>query len=87
MRGPVVVTTPEELLALIREGVRLELAAQQPPAAEWVDTSYTAAILGRHPKTVAAMARRGELPAKRLGNQWRFRRSDLDAHLNGERVG
>ena len=36
---------------------------------------------GLHPKTVQRMARRGELPAYRLGRFWRYRISELDRWL------
>jgi excisionase family DNA binding protein len=36
---------------------------------------------GLHPKTVQRMARRGELPAYRIGRYWRFRTSELSAWL------
>jgi len=36
---------------------------------------------GLHPKTVQRMARRGELPAYRIGKYWRYRASELSAWL------
>jgi excisionase family DNA binding protein len=36
---------------------------------------------GLHPKTVQRLARRGELPAYRIGRYWRFRASELDQWL------
>jgi len=36
---------------------------------------------GLHPKTVQRMARRGTLPAYRIGRYWRFRASELSAWL------
>ena len=36
---------------------------------------------GLHPKTVQRMARRGELPAYRIGRYWRFRASELSEWL------
>ncbi len=36
---------------------------------------------GLHRKTVQRMARRGELPAFRIGRYWRFRASELSAWL------
>jgi excisionase family DNA binding protein len=80
-----VVIEVDLLRELLREVVRDEQGATLP-ANEWVRTAAAANILGRHPKTVARMARRGEIPATRLGNQWRFRRADLDAHLAGART-
>jgi excisionase family DNA binding protein len=38
-------------------------------------------LLGLHAKTVQRMARRGEIPAIRIGRYWRFRASELDAWL------
>jgi len=43
------------------------------------DSNQAAQFIRLHPKTVKRMARRGELPAFRAGNRWRFRPSDLDA--------
>ena len=34
-------------------------------------------LLGLHPKTVLRLARRGDLPAIRIGRYWRFRASRL----------
>ena len=36
---------------------------------------------GLHPKTVQRMARRGQIPAYRIGRYWRFRASELSAWL------
>jgi excisionase family DNA binding protein len=36
---------------------------------------------GLHPKTVQRMARRGELPAYRIGKYWRYRASELNHWL------
>ena len=35
-------------------------------------------------KTVYTMAQRGELPAFKVGGQWRFRRADLDAWIDAK---
>jgi excisionase family DNA binding protein len=40
-----------------------------------------ARILGRTPREVNGLARRGELRAKRMGTRWRFRREDVMAYL------
>ena len=39
---------------------------------------------GLHPKTVQNLARRGELPAYRIGRYWRYRVSELDAWLRSQ---
>jgi excisionase family DNA binding protein len=36
---------------------------------------------GLHPKSVQRMARRGQLPAYRVGRYWRYRTSELDQWL------
>lgn len=36
---------------------------------------------GLHPKTVQRMARRGDLPAYRIGKYWRYRASELSEWL------
>jgi excisionase family DNA binding protein len=35
-------------------------------------------------KTVYGMAQKGELPAFKVGGQWRFRRTDLDAWIDAK---
>lgn len=40
-----------------------------------------ACILGLHPKTLEAMARKGRVPAMKLGKRWRFRLSSLNLWL------
>ena len=35
-------------------------------------------MLGLHPKTVQRLARRGEIPAVRIGRYWRYRASALN---------
>lgn len=41
-------------------------------------------ILQLHPKTVIRFAERREIPGRKFGNRWRFKRSALDAVLNGD---
>jgi excisionase family DNA binding protein len=37
------------------------------------------------PRTIYRLIRSGELPAVRIGRQWRFRRGDLDRWLERQR--
>jgi excisionase family DNA binding protein len=37
------------------------------------------------PRTIYRLIRTGELPAVRIGRQWRFRRGDLDSWLDRQR--
>jgi len=53
------------------------------PEPLWSD-EQAADFLGVHPKTVQRMARRGELPAFRVGRFWRFRGTELDAWLRSQ---
>ena len=39
-------------------------------------------MLGLHPKTVQRLARRGDLPAVRIGRYWRFRASLLNEWID-----
>ena len=43
-----------------------------------LDNQEAAKLLNIHPKTIVQMARRGEIPAMRIGKFWRFRASALD---------
>jgi excisionase family DNA binding protein len=45
------------------------------------DVQVAALLGGLHPKTVQRMARRGQLPALRVGKYWRFRASELESWL------
>lgn len=45
------------------------------------DTQAAQFLGGLHPKTVQRMARRGDLPAYRIGRYWRFRASELSTWL------
>ena len=38
------------------------------------------------PRTIYRLIRNGELPAVRIGRQWRFRRADLDRWLERQRA-
>ena len=45
----------------------------------FLTTEEGASYLRIHPRTLARMARLGEIPAFQIGRHWRFRRVDLDA--------
>lgn len=46
-----------------------------------LDTEEAAKLLRIHPKTLRRNARRGEIPATRVGRLWRFRASVLNEWL------
>jgi len=43
-----------------------------------LDDGQAGEMLGLHPKTVQRLARRGEIPAVRIGRYWRYRASVLN---------
>ena len=45
----------------------------------FLTTEEGASYLRIHSRTLARMARLGEIPAFQIGRHWRFRRADLDA--------
>lgn len=72
---------------LVREGLapgrdltvgRLEL---RPAETEVLTTAQAAALLQTGDDVVAEMARSGELPARRVGGEWRFARAAILAWL------
>jgi excisionase family DNA binding protein len=52
----------------------------------FLTTDEVLAYLQVNLRTVYRLIKAGKLPAMRVGRQWRFRRSDIDAWLDGERV-
>ncbi len=54
---------------------------------EFLTTDEVLGYLRVNARTVYRLIRTGELPAVRVGRQWRIRRRDLDSWLNGRRVG
>ena len=42
-----------------------------------------AKYLGLHEYTVHRMAREGTIPAKRIGNRWRFKKDELEQWASG----
>jgi excisionase family DNA binding protein len=48
-----------------------------------LDSDEAAQLLKIHPKTLQRIARRGEIPGVQIGKLWRFRRSELNAWMEG----
>ena len=48
----------------------------------WVTADDVAAHLAVTPYWVREMAKRGDLPATKIGNYWRFRISEVDDAMN-----
>ncbi len=53
----------------------------------FLTTEEVLACLKVTPRTVYRLIQAGELPAVRVGRQWRFRRSDLDQWLSTRETG
>jgi excisionase family DNA binding protein len=51
----------------------------------FLTTEEVLAYLRTTPRTVYRLIRSGELPAVRIGRQWRFRRADLDQWVERQR--
>jgi excisionase family DNA binding protein len=51
----------------------------------FLTTEEVLAYLKVTPRTIYRLIRTGELPAVRIGRQWRFRRGDLDSWLDRQR--
>jgi excisionase family DNA binding protein len=51
-----------------------------------VDTDHVAALLGRHRNWVRRMAAEGELPALRLGAEWRFCPEEILGYIEARRL-
>jgi len=56
------------------------------PLPSFLTTDDVLGYLRVTPRTIYRLIRDGELPAVRIGRQWRFRRSDLDAWLERQRA-
>jgi len=65
----------------------LEILARERPLSEDVilTISEVAALLRISEKSAYKLAQAGDLPAFKVGNQWRFRRSELDAWIDSQR--
>jgi len=53
----------------------------------FLTTDEVLGYLNTTPRTIYRLIRTGELPAIRIGRQWRFRRSDLDGWVDRQRAG
>lgn len=66
------------LYIIYQGGARVDLNKEvfnPEEAAEW---------LGVHSQTVYRLLRSGELPGKKIGQQWRIHKGALEAYLKGE---
>jgi len=52
----------------------------------FLTTEEVLGCLKVNPRTIYRLIKTGELPAVRIGRQWRFSRADLDAWLDRQRT-
>jgi excisionase family DNA binding protein len=65
----------------------LEQLENRRDMAACLTTEEVLAYLNVTPRTIYRLIRTGELTAIRIGRQWRFRQSDLEAFLDRQRTG
>lgn len=52
---------------------------------EPIDSEQAARMLGVKPRTVINLAKQGKIPAFRVGDLWKFLRSDIRAYIDAQR--
>lgn len=52
---------------------------------EPLDSERAARMLGVKPRTVINLAKQGKIPAFRVGDLWKFLRSDIQAYIDAQR--
>lgn len=76
----VVTLTELELEGLLERAAAAAVAKVNTP--EVLTAEEAGELLRLHEQTIQRMAKDGVLPAHRVGREWRFRRSELLAHLS-----
>ena len=69
--------TVEELEALLAKAVAKGLAQAQPEHLEYLTLSQAAKLMAVDERTVTTYIKERELPATKLGHEWRFARQEL----------
>jgi excisionase family DNA binding protein len=82
----VVIMSADEARDFIRAVLREELRQPANVEHEFLTAEGVAELLGVHSKTVAKLVVREQLPARRLGRSYRFRRSEVVAWLEERAV-
>ena len=86
---PVIVTTPYELQALIRDAVRTEMAVLRPPreVKDVLDEKQAAAYINQKPGTLRQWRSLSRGPAyHKKGRRVLYKKNDLDAWLAAGRT-
>lgn len=77
-KSPMVVTLDvDELAALVRKEIEAALATSRPEQLEYLTLSQAAKLLAVDERTVTTYVKERELPATKLGHEWRFARQEL----------
>src|SRR5262245_34883871 len=84
--GNVLLMTADEARDLIRGVLREELHQSETIDQEFLTAEGVAELLDVHPKTVAKLVTREQLPARRIGRSYRFRRTEVLAWLEQRAV-
>lgn len=83
----VAVLSREELTAIVREAIRVELAAaHHHEEREVLTREQTAGLLQTSPATVTRYVNKDGLPALKVGSEWRFKRSEVLTWLESRAV-
>ena len=61
------------------------MAKEEPHIERPLSTSQVATLLGLSTKTVIRLAESGELPSYRVGDLWKFKRSEVEAYFDSMR--
>lgn len=85
MSTAVIVVSTDELRALVRDAVREALEGRVAEPAIWLDAKGAAELLNVNERTVARLAKRGELAYSRVGKLLRFERAAVVSYLEGKR--
>jgi excisionase family DNA binding protein len=59
--------------------VQSQTTLKQVAFEKFIDLKTAAKLLQLHPDTLKKKTRDGEIPGRKIGRQWRFRVSELDA--------
>lgn len=83
MSNAMVLLTPDELRALVRDAVRQEIGAHDQVAAipDVLTREQVADLLQIHKNVVSRYIRDKGLPTHRIGGEYRFRRNEVLAWL------
>jgi excisionase family DNA binding protein len=65
--------------------VKGDLISMSNDIEEPLDSEQAARMLGVKPRTVINLAKQGKIPAFRVGDLWKFLRSDIQAYIDAQR--